>query len=288
MSFFYCTLQDAKDEQNITSATNAAEDAKLFEKIRQVSQRFNRLFQARRPMFLPWLEDRKYRITTDRVNSFDNTFRFDDSLLALSTVTLGTTSLVVGSAVEAWPSIPTPYHYLRLLSYSNSWYDYCTTLTPTPLFVTINGTWGFHTDYDNAWLLTTTLTVDPVSGTTITVTDIDGTDAYGRSPWISPGALLKIESEFLLVTAINTTTNVATVKRGVNGTTGAAHAIGTGVYVWQVEDIVRRAVARQAAFLYARMGAYESSVVTDVGIAAYPSDLLAELRGVAQSLVYEL
>lgn len=286
MSEWLCTLQDAKDEQNITSATNAVEDAKLFEKIRQVSQRVNHFYQTRRPLFLPYVEDRKFRADGTRINSLDNTFFFRDYLLALSTVTLGTQVLTVGSAVEAWPTIPTPYQYLRLLDYSTSWYDYCTSSTPAPLFLTINGTWGYHSDYANAWLLTTTLTVDPLTNTSITVTDIDGTDGYGRSPWISPGALLKIDNEFLLVTATNTSTNVATVKRGMYGTTGVAHNIGTGVYVWQVEDVIRRMVARQSAFLYARMGAYETSNVTDIGIANYPSDLLAELRGTVQGLIY--
>jgi hypothetical protein len=284
---WYCTLQDVKDEQNITSGPDAKEDAIIFERIRQVSQRLDRLYQARRPVFLPWLEDYKIRITSDVVNSFDNTLRLDRSLLALNTITHGTTALTIGTQVEAWPTGWIPYRYLRLMDYSRSWYSDCGGCNTSPLFVTLNGLWGFHTDYANAWLETTTVSVATSTGTTITVTNVDGTDGYGRSPWISPGALLKIEDEFLLVTAVNVGTNVMTVKRGMNGTTSVNHAIGTTIYVWQVEDVVRRAVARQAAFLYARRGAYESSVVTDVGIANYPSDLLAELRGIVQGLIYE-
>lgn len=285
-SNWYCTLDDAKDVHKITSAPKAADDARLFQYIRQVSQRIDRLFQSNRPVFLPTIEDRKYRVTMERVNSFDNTFYFQDNLLALTSVTLGATALTVGSQVEAWPSIPTPYQYLHLISYSDSWYDNCWTTTPAPLFVTMNGTWGFHTDYANAWLSVDALTVDPLTGASLTVVDVDGIDTYGRAPRISPGALLKVDNEFMLVTATNTGTNVATVKRGMNGTTGVGHAIGSTVYVWQVEDVIRRVVARQSAFLYAREGAYESSTVQDIGIANYPSDLLAELRGVVQGIIY--
>jgi hypothetical protein len=284
---WYCTLADVKDEHNITSSPDAAKDADIFQKIRQVSQRLDRLFQAKRPMFLPWLEDRLLRVTGDRVNTYDGTLRLDSSLLALNAVTLGTQVLTVGSGVEAWPSIPTPYHYLRLLGNITDWYTYCSSAMPAPLFIRINGIWGFNTDYENAWLETTTVAIATGTSTTITATNADGTDGYGRSPWISPGALLKIEDEFLLVTAVNVGTNVLTVKRGMNGTTSVNHAVATTIYVWQVEDVVRRAVARQAAFLYARRGAYESSSVTDVGIVNYPSDLLAELRGIVQGLIYE-
>lgn len=286
MTSFYCTLADVKDEQDVNAAANTTQDARIFQLIRQVSQRVDRLFQSNRPQFWPYLEDRKFRVTPDRVNSLDNTFWFRDNLLALNTVTLGTTALVVATDVEAWPTIPTPYQYLRLLAYTDSWYDNCWNSSYTPLFLQINGTWGFHTEYANAWLATTTVAVATATNTTITLTDVDGTDGYGRSPWISPGALLRIENEYLLVTAANTTTNVLTVKRGMNGTTGVNHGIGTGVDVWQVEDVLRRCVARQSAFLYARRGAYESAQVTDIGIANYPSDLLAELRGVVHELVY--
>ena len=285
---WYCSVADVKDEQNVTGAAQSAEDAKMFQTIRQVSQRLDRLFQAKRPLFWPYLEDDKFRVTPQRINSWDNTFYFERHLLSLNTVTYDTQALAVGSAVEAWPTGITPYQYLRLMDYSTNWYDYCVSQTnPTPIFITINGTWGWHTDYTNAWLAVDTLSADPLTTTTITVADIDGIDGYGRYPRISPGALLKIENEFLLVTATNIVANTATVKRGVNGTTAAAHAIGQTVSVWQTEDVIRRVVARQSAFLYARRGAYESSTVTDVGVSNYPSDLLAELRGAIHGLVYE-
>lgn len=286
MSQWYCSLQDALDEMG-SRTNNGVENKKLFEKIRQVSRRIDGLFQQPRPMFLPYVEDRKIRASGQVVNSYDNTLRLPTPLLALNSVTQGTTPLTVGSQVEAWVSGVVPYHYLRLLDYGLSWYRDCGCASPAPTFITVNGTWGYHSDYDEAWLLTTTLSADPSTGASITVADIDGTDGYGRSPWISPGALLKIEIEFLLVTAVNAGTNVATVKRGMNGTTAVAHAINTPVYVWQVEDTIRRATARQSAFLYARAGAYESSSVSDVGVVNYPSDLLAELRGIAQAFAYE-
>lgn len=283
----YATLAEGRAE---TKAGTNADDAKLLTYLRIVSRRIDTLFQSRRPFFLPYIETRQYRIEPARVNAWDNTFQMNDNLLALTSVSVDGTALTIGTDVEAWPTLASPYRYLRLLDYGRTWYGLCDLSMPRkPYFATVTGTWGYHGDYTHAWLPVTTLSAAVVSttATTITVTDVDGTDAYGRSPWISAGALLQIDSEWMEVTATNTTTNVCTVRRGVNGSTAATHLISAAVSVWQVEETIRRATARQAAFLYARAGAYESANVTDIGIVQFPSDLLAELRGIMVGYAYE-
>ena len=43
--------------------------------------------------------------------------------------------------------------------------------------------------------------------------------------------IIRIDQEQILVTSVNTITNILTVQRGVNGTTASAHSVGAGVYL---------------------------------------------------------
>lgn len=282
----YASLAEVKSE---LKASSTVDDAKVIENIRQASARIDALLFQRRPMFAPWIESRELLVDGANVNSWLNTIKFDAHLLAASGVTRGTSSLVIGTDVELWPVLQSPASMLRLKSRYSSWYSDCDNCDGTPLMVTIAGTWGFNRDYANAWLTVDALAaaITTTTATTFTVADVDGADGYGRTPRISAGNLLRIDSEFMEVVSTNTSTNVITVKRGVNGSTAATHIIASNVEVWQVEEIVKRAVIRQAAFMYARRGAYESSNITDVGVVNFPSDLLGEVRGMVQAYAYE-
>lgn len=287
MITYYATLADAKAE--LKAGTNTTEDAKLLRHLRNISARVDRLKQSRRPFFLPYLESRSWRVDRNNVNYYDNLLTFPDPLLALTAVDVAGTTLTVGTTVEAWPPLDSPYRQLRIIGFDSVWYTYYTDDGEPPM-VTIAGQWGFHRDYAHAWVLADT--VENAAGidaddTSITVNDADGTDGYGFAPRFSAGAFIKVGSEYMWVTATDTATNALTVIRGVHGSTAAVHAKEDAIYGWQVEDDIRRVVARQAAFMYARMGAFESSSVTDIGVINYPSDLLAELRATVGGYAYE-
>lgn len=94
---------------------------------------------------------------------------------------------------------------------------------------------------------------------------------------LAVGQLLRINDELLLVSA--TTASNATVARGQRGTVAAAHAAGDAVRWWQVDPAVSWQVARQAAYLYSRRGAYETASSDGIGSQQLPPDLLAGLRG---------
>ena len=285
---WYATLADAKNELKANTTINTTEGPKLADKVRIASRRADAMFRSRRPFFAPYSETREWLVEPSRINSGLRLFHFDTSLLALSTVVVGTTTLAVGTTVEAWRRSPDrPFKAIRLMSSGNNWYQYCN--NDDPVLVTIGGFWGYHPDWANAWDSVDTVQEDPLSAvaTTLTVTDVDGADGWGFTPRFSRGSLLRIESEYLEVTALPNEANTLTVIRGVNGTTAAAHVQNTAVEVFRVHDPVRRAVARQAAFLYARRGAYESSSVSDLGVVNFPSDLLAEFRHIMMELAYE-
>lgn len=290
----YGSLADARMEAN-PNATNTNDDVNLLRYLRQLSRRIDNDFRQAdkpvRPIFEPYIEARAWPLTSMNVNSVTNTFALPSSLLAVTGVTLGTNTLTLNTNVEAWPDTTVPIPSLRLMGCCGGWYSYDCGLCGDPLMVTITGTWGFHSDYANAWQKVDDLTLAvnaALTDTTLTVADVDGVDAYGITPRISAGNLLLVGTEYMEVTATNTGTNTATVRRAVNGSTLAAHGIGDDVSVWQVEDPIRREVARQAAFQLARRGAYSTFEITDAGGMRFPADMLASLRAVMQEYAYVL
>ena len=280
----YCTLSDARTE---TKATSTLDDNVLLSYIRTVSNRIDRILYSQRSFFVPIIEERKFILSMDNVWTAQNVFRFNDNLLEYSALQVGSANYFGNT--EVFPLYPSPYNGIRLTTFQ-TWYNIsCSTSYRSPVYLTIAGIWGYHSDYNNAWLDVDTITTVGginASVTTFTVTDVDGLNAYGLTPRLSAGALIRVGSEFMEVTATNITTNTVTVRRGVNGSTAAIHAEGATVAMFQVEDNIRRVVARQAAFLYARRGSYENASVTDMAVVSFPSDLLGELIGVMNSYAY--
>jgi hypothetical protein len=119
--------------------------------------------------------------------------------------------------------------------------------------ISVDGTWGCHPGWATAWADSgDSVQDDPLSSsaTTLTVGDADALDPTGSWARFAVGQLLRIEDEYLHVLAINTTTNVLTVARGVNGTTAASHAQDTTIEVYQPPQDVRQACLRVASWLY--------------------------------------
>lgn len=287
MSATYATLDQTKNELKATTTTD---DDKLMSNIMAASARIDGMFSSRYRYFMPVIRSITMQVRPTLVDSVLNTLKLPEPLLSLTSVTYNGTAMTVGTNVEAYVSGITPYSYLRMIGFSTDWYNFVSWSTsyPEPL-VTITGVWGWHGDYTNAWLSVDALAAAIVSttATTLTVADVDGEDAFGFAPRISRGALLKIDNEYLEVTATNTTTNVVTVRRGVNGSTAATHLISAAVYVWLPEMNVQRICARQASLLYSRRGAFEVSTLNEIGVStSYPQDLLAELKGALQPYVY--
>lgn len=282
----YATLADGRAE---IKASTTAEDSVILNYLRIVSRRIDSvMFSPRRPFFAPYIESRNFPLRSEYVNTYERTFRFTEPLLALTGVTVGTDALTLNTDVKAWLPLDTPIYKLILSDSAKRWYDYCDS-NYDPLRVIIAGTWGFHRSWADAWMDVETVQDNPLSSsaTTLTVANVDGADAYGRTPAISAGALLKIESEYLEVTATNTAANTCTVRRGVNGSTAAAHVQATTVSVFQVEEDIRQVVARQAAFMYARRGAFTTAEITGVGTMTFPKDLLFELKAVLAGYAYD-
>jgi hypothetical protein len=278
----YCTLAEAKREHK---ATSTADDNILLSYVRQTTARINRLAVGRSQYahFGPTIEARTIPISPRTVNSNLNTLKLDRPLLSLSAAVAHLTTVTTLAA--GYPQGETPYYLLRINSNGDYWWAYASGCDP--VYATITGVWGYHSDYDNAWMAVDALAANiNASVTTITIADVDGADQYGLTPRISTGSLLKIGDEFLEVSATDTTADTATVRRGANGSTAAVHSLGDTVYAFQVEEPIRRVVARQAGMMYARRGAYEASRLDGIGQVNYPQDLLRELAAVVSEYQY--
>lgn len=279
MTFSYASLAEAKGELG-AKVDRAPDNRILYNYTRTVSRRVDLIMTGRstRPYFGPYSEERKLLIDGSRVDSYRNTFLLDKPLLAYSALTAGTTAIYAVS--EGYPQGITPYTLLRITSSGSPWYSYlCDGCDPS--YATITGVWGYHSDYANAWLSVDTLQAELSSGgLSMTVGNVDGEDSYGLAPRFSSGNLVKIEDEYLLVTDTDSGLNKVELKRAMNGTSAALHANGTAIYRWETEEPIRRVVARQAAMLYARQGAFQITSIDEVGVTSYPRDLLTELAEV--------
>lgn len=106
----------------------------------------------------------------------------------------------------------------------------------------ISAIWGYRTSLVDAWVtISSSVTLASSSTTSLSVTD-----ASLYKTW----QYLKIEDEYLQVTARNETTDVLTVVRGVNGTTAAIHT-AQACQIYKPLPDVEMAATRLVAYAYA-------------------------------------
>jgi hypothetical protein len=291
---YYCSLAEARREL-ATQKTSADEDRKLLERIWQASRRIDlELGSPDYPVFAPYSGSWPLLVTSEHINSSENTIALEVPFQSITSVDLSGTALAIGTDIAYYPDAVAPYRKLRMKSSAcYTWYNrVCLDACADPLTLTVTGVRGYRRRGGSAWLKVDDLALALTSSaTSIQVADIDGADPRGYSPRLSPGHLIRIvtggATEYMnILPVVDTSANTAGLERGVNGTEAIAHNLNDDVEVWQVEDNIRRVTARQAAALYARIGSYEEKTITDIGLISYPKDLLTELRGVLQGYAY--
>lgn len=277
LTSLYCTLADAKSE---LQAESNVDDAKIMRFIRQLSRRIDQMFRSRTSVFVPVIESRNVSLSPYSINSVLRTLDLGSPMLSLSGITSNGQALVVGTTVQSYPSGLTPFMQLQLLgSAYSSWYAWgqCNDAWG-PQNAAVSGVWGYSTDYADAWLEVDALTGAMTdSALTFTVEDVDGENPLAEAPRISAGHVIQIDDEWMDVVKTSTITNTVTVRRGVNGTTAAAHDADAVVSVFLVEENIRR-IARQACLQYARQGAFNTITISGMGQEIrFPQDLLEEI-----------
>ncbi len=277
LTSLYCTLADAKSE---LQAESNVDDAKIMRFIKQLSRRIDQMFRSRTSVFVPVRQARNVSLSPYSINSYLRTLDLGSPMMSLSGITTNGQSLVVGSTVQSYPVGITPFNQVQLLgSAYSSWYAYAQCADAWgPQNASVSGVWGYSTDYSDAWLEVDSLTDAMTdSALTFTVEDVDGENPLAEAPRISAGHVVQIDDEWMDVVKTNTVTNSVTVRRGVNGTTAAAHDADAVVSVFQVEEGIRR-IARQACLQYARQGAFNTITISGMGQEIrFPQDLLEEI-----------
>jgi len=278
----YATLAEARAELKADTTTDADEDVKLLRMLDVASSRITRVFGNR---LEPFKQTRTFYIRPDRVNSLERLLFLDRWFLALNSVTVYNTALTVGTHVEAYVNSYSPYNKLRLISTGDNWYTTWADSGYTAS-VYVGADWGFRPYYLTEGWRDSGDSIQDAGGinatvTTVTVTDADGADWENRTPRFSPGHLIRAGTEWMRVLETDTAANTLTVRRGENGSTAAVHAKDVQLDVFYPEDMIRHTVARHAALLYKRRGAYDIPA-GDFGGAAYPRDLEVELLDTLQ------
>lgn len=154
--------------------------------------------------------------------------------------TLNITTLNAGIDYQPLDFNVSPTLGLRV-NFPNTWsasYGNMSTSSAVPS-IYITGAWGYHAHYKSAWVDTLDSVEDnPLtsSATTITVNDADGTDASGMTRF-AVGNLIRVDNEFMAITAITTTpTNTLTVLRAQRGTRATSHVKESIIERWHVPD----------------------------------------------------
>lgn len=279
----YCSLDQAKRELN---AQTTVDDDRLQAQLSATDGRADEKM-GYRAYFEPFIMEHWLEITPDRVDTRRRLLYLDRPLLSLTSMTICDIAV---TDVEAYGA-RAPYDRLRITDSCYNWYNLtcCDCDDAPPLVAKITGLWGMHRNYAAAWWAADT--VQNVGGiaagdATVTVADADGADLEGLTPRFSPGQLLRMGTEYVRVTAVNTLTNVVSINRAENGSTAAAHIQTTPIYIYYADAALRRACARQAAYQLARIGAFTTRRVDGLAEVTYPQDLLPEFASVLQEYWY--
>lgn len=284
MRHSYATLDDIRRWNEATYADPAiavaldTEDYRLMALARQLTDQIDHVYTQ--STFMPIVDTRYYDSNSRQHISKDGLRLFlYYPLVSLSSATLADdTALTVGTNVflKSQNAIR-PAKELRILNSSgynwyidggNDWQD----------GIVITGTWCNRSYYDTRGWLDSGQTVqdNPMndSTTTLTVTNADAVNNVFL-PVFSIGNLIRVESEYMVVTNVNEATNVLTVERGVRGTTAAAHIQDTQIDVFQVEPSIVKATAMATVYQYSRIG--KTQQVTVEGNRkdrqSYPADI---------------
>ena len=281
------TLNEAQNELGggASSLTVTADQSLMKGYLRRVARRIHQLAGE---WFEPLVRQEYLPIRPDLIDSALRIYDLPRHAISLDTVTVYNTALTIGTHVRAWPPNTTEvFRSMQLIDTSGDWYATYSTAAYDPL-INITAHWGWHDDLPSAWQKEDDVLDAAGINATVTsvkVTDADGANYRAQTPRFSPGNLVRIDTEYLRVTAVDTTTNILTVKRGENGSTAAAHLLNADIDVWYPWEPIVQVCARQACLLYKRRGAFNGQSGLDTGT-TFPADLDTELRGVLEDLSY--
>ena len=278
----YITYEELKEYlQGIEGAGQLTKDDKLLKQFCIKSSRLFDTFTDKK--FYPRLETRNYDHPPDPCKLW-----LDEHLLAVTTLTTNNGGVTVDSSdyllMKGEHYEFTPYNRIRLKSTGTT-----TRFTYTNEKFQANqiiGTWGYHDDWSNAFEDSQDSVQDGgginASVTTVTVSGVDGTGRLGLTPRFKVQQLIKIDSEYLWITAKDVENNTLDVIRGVNGTTAATHANLATIEIFRPMPHLVNTMEVLASHQYRRRnsvgGADDRAIASSTGLLLLPSRLPAEVQ----------
>lgn len=279
----YATLEQAKAEARAKEGYEDADDKALDYLSRALDFVTARIDKITQRTFWPEIRTDYYDARGPHLIDHRLLELTKMPFLSITSVTdgLGNT-LTQGTHFYPWPRGKSPITALRLLADSGlSWASYGTDWRDA---IAVTGIAGYHEDYDEAWIDSGDSIQDDggidSSATLITAEDVDGEDTYGLSPRFSPGNLIRLGTEFCEVLKVNPSTDTLTVRRGVNGSTAAAHNAAVTIEVWQPDLNIQRAALRWVGYLFQRRGAYEETSYDGIATVKFPPDAPGEVDAI--------
>ena len=241
------TLDDMRRHLNL-SATDAGEDDDLLQRLQAASQLIESLTQRR---YCPRLQTRQ--IPLDHAGQRE--LILPDDLLELRSLSVGGVSLNIADIRLLPDDRDAPASILQVVDGAPVRFG-----DAADSSISIEGLWGWHDRWTEAWRDSGDTLRDAALGAinnVITVSDAAGSDQDGRGPRFQIGQLLRIDAEYLRVTAIDSATNRLTVLRGVQGTLAAAQRRGAIIKTYTPALAIRDLTLRFAELMTKSAGLLE-------------------------------
>lgn len=146
----------------------------------------------------------------------------------------------------------------------------------------LDGLWGVPDDPSDPWPLSGAVLTAAMNNSTTTL-PVDAESLMGLlgTYVFAPGRNIMVDDEVMIVTSRDTQdAGEVKVLRGQLGTVAATHDSADSVRYWAYPPELTQVVARQAALLFVRRGAFQAEMLDGVGVVTYPQDLLSALHAV--------
>lgn len=289
---YYATLYQAKQHLGLLSETT--EDARLTQYLKWATGLIN-AYKMRR------YDVRLVTIPHDAPLSMASTFgRFDssyavpsaqkslillDDLLEMMQFLNGDGTEIAADAYLLEPFERTPYSVARLRSGTTWSLDDNGDASGA---LSLKGFWGYHPDYDNAWIDSLDSVRDnplTAGATTIHVADVNGMTEDLESPRFQAGQLLRIEDDLALVLSASAVTgndDVLTVKRGVNGATAVQHVLGKTIKIFRPDPAIVQVCLRLVHWRFVQKDSdtFDRAYAVGTGVVSSPASLPADVRDI--------
>lgn len=247
----YATLADVRMELEVDDPSYVDHDPIALKATRDATARIDLELPGK--TFFPRVQTRYLHSLAD-VEGLN--LRLPETLAELTSVTNGDGTVLADSTYTLLPRSGAPYHTIRLEANGAVVWQSASDGDPVDA-IAVAGVWHSTRPHSGMWYATgETLTLASPTTTSFTPANVDGEDAFRRTPRLSEGMLLKATSggttEYMEITRIEANDAIY-LQRGARGTTAVAHSAVT-LYAWQVEPVIAKACARLASYYYKRAG----------------------------------